>query len=138
MGKVEVKFTVINRDDIANAQGGFIKPESVRKLELIGLVDTGSDGLCLPIKYINQLGLKEVGHSKRKTANGDVLRRIFGDVMLNIMGREAPFRVSELPDDIPPLIGFIILETFDFVVDPKNQILTGNPEHGGEWIGYEY
>jgi hypothetical protein len=32
------------------------------------------------------------------------------------------------------LIGFIPLEMLDFVVDPRDQRLIGNPDHGGEWM----
>jgi hypothetical protein len=42
--------------------------------------------------------------------------------------------VSEVADECPVRIGYIPLEALDFVVDPKNQRLIGNPEHGGEFI----
>ena len=90
------------------------------------------------IKYIEQLGLEHVGYSRATTANGIVRRRVFGDVLLDIMERAAPFRVTEFPDDVPPLIGYLILEAFDYVIDNRNQKLIGNPEHGGEWVLDEY
>ena len=42
--------------------------------------------------------------------------------------------MTELPDDCPVLIGQIPLEVMDFVVDPPNHRLIGNPEHGGEHV----
>ena len=42
--------------------------------------------------------------------------------------------MTELPDDCPVLIGQIPLEILDFVVDPANRRIIGNPEHGGEHI----
>jgi hypothetical protein len=42
--------------------------------------------------------------------------------------------VVEVPDDCPVLVGQLILEALDFVVDPVKQRLIGNPEHGGEQI----
>ena len=39
---------------------------------------------------------------------------------------------SNCPDDCPVLIGQIPLEALDFVVDPANRRLIGNPAHGGE------
>jgi hypothetical protein len=51
---------------------------------------------------------------------------------LTIQGRECPVEVAEVPDEVPVLIGQIPLEYLDFVVDPKNQRLIGNPAHGGE------
>jgi len=32
------------------------------------------------------------------------------------------------------LIGIIPLEMLDFVFDPRDQRLIGNPDHGGEWM----
>ena len=40
----------------------------------------------------------------------------------------------ENDEDTPSLMGYLLLEALDFVPDPKNQTLMGNPEHGGEWI----
>ena len=40
----------------------------------------------------------------------------------------------EAPDGVPVLIGQIPLEILDFVVDPKQQRIIGNPAHGGEWV----
>ena len=42
--------------------------------------------------------------------------------------------VIEVPDGVPTLIGQIPLEALDFVVDPKNRVLIGNPAHGGQWM----
>jgi hypothetical protein len=39
-----------------------------------------------------------------------------------------------IPDISPPVIGKIPLGSMDFVVDPVNQKLIGNPAHGGEHI----
>ncbi len=53
-------------------------------------------------------------------------------VRLTIMGRSCKMDVLEVPDGVPALIGQIPLEYLDFVVDPQQQILIGNPAHGGE------
>ena len=50
------------------------------------------------------------------------------------MNRISPMDVTELPDECPVLIGQLPLEALDFVVDPVNQRLIGNPAHGGEHI----
>ena len=52
--------------------------------------------------------------------------------VLTVQGRECPMDVAEVPDDCPVLIGQVPLELLDFVVDPANQRLIGNPAHGGE------
>ena len=55
-----------------------------------------------------------------------------GAVRLTVQDRECTVDVCEVPDDCPVLIGQVPLELLDFVVDPVNQRLIGNPEHGGE------
>ena len=40
--------------------------------------------------------------------------------------------VTEVPDDVPVLIGQLPLEHLDFVVDMPSRSLIGNPAHGGE------
>jgi hypothetical protein len=37
-------------------------------------------------------------------------------------------------DSIPALIGYLVLETMDWVVDTKNQKIIGNPENDGKWV----
>ena len=53
---------------------------------------------------------------------------------LLFIGGDCPMDVTELPDECPVLIGQLPLEALDFVVDPVNQRLIGNPPHGGEHI----
>jgi hypothetical protein len=53
---------------------------------------------------------------------------------LTVQDRDCLVEVSELPDDCPVLVGQLALEAMDFVVDPVNQRVIGNPEHNGEWI----
>lgn len=138
MGKAEVEILLTNLSDLNLSKAKVLKSKDVRKLKIKGLVDSGATGLCVPKKYIKQLGLEHVGFTRTRTANGKVRRKVYGDVLVNIMGRKAPFRATELPDDVPPLIGYLILEAFDYVVDSRKQKLIGNPEHGGKWILDEY
>ena len=55
-------------------------------------------------------------------------------VRLTIQGRDCAIDVGEMGDEFPVLIGQVPLELLDWVVDPKDQRLIGNPEHGGEQI----
>ena len=64
--------------------------------------------------------------------SGTVEFGMYGMVQLTVQGRDCFVEVAEVPDDCPVLIGQIPLESLDFVVDPVNQRLIGNPEHGGE------
>jgi hypothetical protein len=39
----------------------------------------------------------------------------------------------EIPDDMPPLVGYIPLENLDLVPDPRTHQVIPNPESGGEY-----
>jgi hypothetical protein len=43
-------------------------------------------------------------------------------------------QVMENDAATPPLIGYLVLEAMDFVVDPKSQQVIPNPTHEGKWI----
>ena len=95
------------------------------------LVDTGTTYLCLPSRYIKELGLKPFPRTiSATTATGVVERRLFGGTMLTIEGRSDIFAVAELPDAAPALVGVIPLEGLDFIVDPTTQTLAG--KHGSK------
>lgn len=81
---------------------------------------------------IRELGLRSVIEKRVITSAGVKNAILYEAVRLTIQGRSCTIDVMEVPDEVPPLIGYIALEQLDFVVDPKAQKLIGNPEHGGE------
>ena len=48
------------------------------------------------------------------------------------------FYQTELPDELPNMIGQIPLESMDWVIDLVGRKLMGNPEHGGELLHEEF
>jgi clan AA aspartic protease len=135
MGKVLVTAKIENLGDLIKAKDKLIPEEDVRLVEVDdALVDTGATGLSMPRRLIEQLGLEPLRRRRARTSAGLITVQIYGTARLTIQGRECPTDVTELPDDCPVLIGQIPLEALDFVVDPPNRRLIGNPEHGGEHI----
>jgi clan AA aspartic protease len=133
MGKVLVTAKVENLSDLFNVDQGRIPESDVRAIEVDdALVDTGASGLSMPKRLIHRLGLKPTRSRQALTSAGIITVQVYGTVRLTIQGREYPTDVTELPDDCPVLIGQIPLEALDFVVDPANRRLIGNPAHGGE------
>ena len=63
---------------------------------------------------------------------------LYDAIRLTIQGRMCTVDVIEVPDNVPVRIGQIPLEQLDFVVDPRNRTLIGNPEHGGEQMFESY
>jgi predicted aspartyl protease len=135
MGKVLVTAKIENLADLVNADQGTLKESEVRVVEVDdALVDKGASGLSMPRRLIQKLGLKPLRMRQARTSAGIVTVQVYGTARLTIQGRECPTDVTELPDECPVLIGLIPLEVLDFVVDPPNRRLIGNPEHGGEHI----
>ena len=134
MGRTTEKVNVKNTHDLFNAASGALDPSKMRSADVLGVVDTGAAYLCLPPSVIQQLGLPYMRSTRVRTANGAVQRRIFGGAAITVRERTIEMAVMENDEDTPSLIGYLILEALDFVVDPKGQTLMGNPEHDGEWI----
>lgn len=135
MGKVLVKARIENVNDLFNAEQGLMKPEDIRAIEVTeAMVDTAASTLSLPKRFVEQLGLRFVRTRHARTSAGAVTFAMYGMVRLTIEDRFWSGDVLEVPDDCPVLIGQLPLEALDYVIDPMNQRLIGNPAHGGEYI----
>lgn len=133
MGRVMVEVTVENLEDLWDARKGRIADAQVRRATIgQALVDTGATFLSLPASMIQQLGLKKSFTRRIMTSKGPAQSDVYDTVRLTIQGRSCNQDVMEVPDGVPALIGQLPLEALDFVVDPVNQRVIGNPEHGGE------
>ena len=135
MGRTSEKVFIQNFADIAFAEKGFIKPDEIRSVEIDALVDTGASYLCLPPKVIKELGLMFSNFTPVKTGNGKLELRIFDGARITVKERTIQMQVMENKDDnVPALIGYLVLETMDWVVNPKTQELMGNPLNDGKWV----
>ncbi len=133
MGKVIVTAKIENQEDLFAVQRGKLSADKVRSVEVSdALVDTGANMLGMPKRLIAQLGLLPFRTRTVRTPGGMATLPLYHVVQVTIQDRECHCDVMELPDNCPVLIGQIPLEQLDFVVDPMNQRLIGNPEHGGE------
>jgi len=133
MGRTFVDVEVQNYGDVMAKETGGNGRVRVRKLKVHALVDTGSALLCLPAAAIRKLGLHRNRSTRVRTANGVVERGIYDAVYITILGRQCLAEVMEIPEDVPPLLGFIPLENLDLVVNPKSNQVTHNPENGGKY-----
>ena len=134
MGRTVEKVKVKNYVDVFQASEGLLSEDQIRTVEVEAVVDTGATYLCLPPSVIAQLGLPYSHSTSVTTANGDVERRIFGGADIAVKERNVQMQVMENDEHTPPLIGYLILEALDFVVNPKTRGLMGNPEHDGKWV----
>ncbi|MBA4030855.1 MAG: hypothetical protein C0478_08180 [Planctomyces sp.] len=133
MGRVVVPIMVENVYDVMNVKMNKSPAGSVRSISIPdALVDTGATTLCLPTRFIQQLGLVSFGSRSSMSSQGRRIARIYGPVRLTIQDRLCNIDVVEVPDEVPTLVGQVPLGLLDFVVDPPGRRLIGNPAHGGE------
>jgi len=134
MGKILETIILKNFGDILKASEGVIQTDAIRTVQVEAIVERGAAFLCLPPEIISKLGLIYSHSRKIITANGETKRRIFSVASITIQGREIRMDVMENDETTPALIGYLVLENMDLVVDTQSQRLVPNPEHDGKWI----
>jgi len=116
MGKVVEKIKIVN----------VFEPE--KKVEVEAVIDTGATMLVLPQDIINKLNLRKMREVKVRYANTKVEKKsIYGVVTVEICGRAGEFNVLAEPEGAQPLVGQIILEQLDLIVDPSTRKVIPNP-----------
>lgn len=124
MGRVTVEFTLANYRDVIAAEDGTLAPEAVRRVTLQGVVDTGATRLVLPEAVITQLGLTPSGEATVRYADRRSARRaVVKNVSVELLGRQGVFTALVEPDRVDALIGAIVMEDLDFLVDCATQTL---------------
>jgi clan AA aspartic protease len=134
VGRTMERVRIQNYVDIFDVSRGQLEEGEVRTAEVEAVVDTGATYLCLPPSVIHELGLLHSRSRPVQTANGIVERRIFNGAEITIKGRTEQLSVMENDETTPALIGYVVLEVLDFVVDPRSQELIPNPAHEGKWM----
>lgn len=124
MGRFAVEITVINNQDRNAAAIGALPPEKIRHTTLQGVVDSGAARLVLPESVADQLGLELAGEAKVRYADQrTATRRMAGEIRLRLMDREGVFTAVLEPDRTTALVGAIVLEELDLLVDCTAQTL---------------
>jgi predicted aspartyl protease len=124
VGRFSVEFEVANDRDLMRADEGIIPPEQVRRMTIEGVVDSGAARLVLPETVVKHLGLESIGkvrvrYADRRTAKRDEVDH----VSLKLLGRQGTFRAAVEPRRRTALIGAIVLEDLDLLVDSTNECL---------------
>ena len=128
---------VANQKDLVAAELGIIKPEEVRQLTIKdALVDTGATRLSLPQSIVDSLGLTPTDTTRVHTTNGVVTRTLYSPVQFTVLGRKGIIEVSSVPDNVPVLVGHMVMELVDLNVSVTDGLIH-NPAHGGERTEYQ-
>ena len=122
VGRFSVEFDVANYSDVIKARDGDIRPEQVRRQTIRGVVDCGATKLVLPLAVVKQLGLPLMDKIKVRYADGRMAeRREAEGAYLELLGRHDIFTAIVEPKRTTALVGAIVLEALDLLVDCQLQ-----------------
>ncbi|MBI5525979.1 MAG: clan AA aspartic protease [Deltaproteobacteria bacterium] len=123
MGKVVEKVRMWNVWDEEKVTGG-----TAPSLEVEVLVDTGATQVLLPRDLVKKLGLRPHGRTRVRYADGRVAERdVAIGLRVEIAGRDTETRVIVEDEGVRPLLGQIVLEDTDLLVDCRAGKVIPNP-----------
>lgn len=130
MGDVYVEITLENYIDRILVKRGYLEPGKIRVEKVKVLADSGSTMLVLPQDLVERLGLKLTSEKvivtyadERKEA-----RPVTRIVTVRVGDRSMECDCVVNPPASEPLLGQIVLERLDLLVDCKEGKLVPRPE----------
>jgi predicted aspartyl protease len=118
VGRFSVEIEVANNDDLALVRRGLLRPEQVRRETIGGVVDSRPSKLVLPRTIVKRLGLPLGDKISVRYADGRrVQRRVAEGAYVELLGRHGTFSAMVEPKRETALIGAIVLEDLDLLVD---------------------
>lgn len=124
MGRFSVEVELANDEDLIRAKAGLITDSQVRRERIRAVVDSGATRLVIPEPISRRLGLQakgtvQVRYADGRTAHKDVVERVrltFGD-------RDSVFNAIVEPSRESALLGAIVMEDLDLIIDCTTQQL---------------
>ena len=129
MGRVIVTFELMNYSDVNAVEEGRLTPDKIRRVSMQGVVDTGATRLVLPKGVVDLLGLPVTGqatvhYGDRSSRKRDMVNNAF----VQLLGRGSVFNAIVEPNRTDALIGAIVMEDLDLIVDcGKNELVPRDP-----------
>jgi predicted aspartyl protease len=131
VGRFNVTIEVANNDDLALVRRGMLEPDDVRRQSIEGVVDSGAAKLVLPQSVVKQLGLTLTDHVTVRYADGRTAQRREAEgAYVELLGRHGTFTAVVEPRRKSALIGAIVLEDLDLLVDCQQQRVVPRDPHG--------
>ena len=129
MGEVKVEVKLENTTDRELVLRGLLTEDQVRAFSVQVIADTGAVMLVLPQDEVEALGLREIRKAVVRYADERKEERpVAGPVTVRVDGRAATVDCIVGPPNSEPLLGHVVLEIMDLLVDPLQQKLVPRPE----------
>jgi len=129
VGEVKVEVELENAVDRELFRRSYLWEDQIRRARVHVLVDTGAVMLVLPQDLVEALGLREEGKAIVTCADERREERpLAGIVTVRVGNRSTNINCVVGPPSSEPLLGQIVLETLDLLVDAVQQKLIPRPE----------
>jgi predicted aspartyl protease len=124
VGRFAVDVDIANFTDTEKVREGSLEPNQVRHVTIKGVVDSGAARFVLPADVVKHLGLRITGKVKVRYADGrTAVRNTAQGALVSLLGREDTFTAVVEPKRDTALIGAVVLEELDLLVDCTHQRL---------------
>jgi predicted aspartyl protease len=131
MGRFSVDLEIANYQDVVRAADGLLDPAKVRRKTIRGVVDSGAAMMVLPQSVAKELGLPiRKGKVKVRYTDGRRgMRNEAGPAQVTLLGRDNVFTAIVEPKRDSALVGAIVLEALDLLVDcTKQRLVKRDPD----------
>jgi predicted aspartyl protease len=129
MGEVRVQLQLENDGDRILAEAGHLDASMVRRVQVDALVDTGAVMVLLPQDLVERLGLPTNGSIIVTLANEQRVELPRArHLSLAIGDRQMDTDCLVGPPQSEALVGQLVLERLDLIVDPLRRTVTPRPE----------
>lgn len=129
MGEIKVRVRLENAWDLHLQGEGNLGDRRVRSAEVEAVVDTGAVMMLLPQDLVENLGLDLAGKTIVALADETKIElTVAQTVAITIAGRTWRTDCLVGPPACEPLIGQLILERLDLILDPLKRTVTPRPE----------
>ena len=130
VGRISVEIEVANYGDLTLVERGLLPADQVRRQMIRAIVDSGATKLVLPEKLVKELGLPPGDKIKVRYADGrTAIRPCAEGVYVALLGRHGTYRAVVEPKRETALLGAIVLEDLDLLVDcPNERVFPRDPK----------
>jgi clan AA aspartic protease len=129
MGEVRVRVKLENYDDRVLSRNGNLAESAIRAKEVEAVVDTGAVMNLLPQDLVEALGLRIVGKTIVALADEQRIELdVANSLTFTVAGRTWSTDCLVGPPGCEILLGQLVLERLDLIVDPLRRTLTPRPE----------
>jgi predicted aspartyl protease len=102
--------------------------DPAKSVEVDAIIDTGATMLVLPQNLIDELDLRKIDEVTVRYANNQRQQKsVYAGLLVEIKRRVGSFSALAEEEGIEPLIGQIVLEQLDLIVDLTSRTVMPNP-----------